>query len=299
MTAVAQAPGRAPGDADGPEAGAPSASDPVAASPGLVRLDARGADPARRVRLPRGVERLAGVVLLIALWQLASSAGWITRDTLAGPSTVLNAGWDLLTSGVLGSAIWASFQRVVWGLAIGVPIGLVLAVIAGLSRIGEDVVDSPMHALRFLPIIALQPLIVLWFGIGATAKVSLIVLGVVFPIYVNTSTAIRSIDPKHLELASTVGLSRWATVRRVVLPAALPAFLVGLRMSVAVAWLILVFAEQMNARDGIGYLMIRAQTFFQTDVIVVGLAVYAVLGLLSDIGVRLVEGRVLRWQPGR
>jgi sulfonate transport system permease protein len=184
-------------------------------------------------------------------------------------------------------------------MLIGVPIGVLLALFTGLSRIGEDIVDSPMHMLRFIPIIALQPLFILWFGIGQTAKVSLIVLGVVFPIYINTANAIKSIDPRNLELARTLGLSRWGTIRRVVLPAALPAFLVGLRMATAVAWLILVFAEQINAKNGIGYLMIKAQTFFQTDVIVVGLLVYSVLGLLSDVGVRAIEGRLLRWQPGR
>lgn len=252
-----------------------------------------------RRRFPRSLERLLGVVALLAFWQLAAWAGWIDSRTLAGPVDVASTFWTMLTDGTLTSAIWASFQRVLLGMAIGVPIGVLLALFTGLSRLGEDLVDSPMHMLRFIPIIALQPLFILWFGIGQTAKVSLIVLGVIFPIYINTSTAIRSIDPKNLELARTLGLSRWATIRRVVLPAALPSFLVGLRMATAVAWLILVFAEQINAKNGIGYLMIRAQTFFQTDVIVVGLLVYSVLGLLSDVGVRAIEGRLLRWQPGR
>ena len=184
-------------------------------------------------------------------------------------------------------------------MAIGIPIGVLLALFSGLSRIGEDLTDSTMHMLRFVPIIALQPLIIIWLGIGESAKISLIVLGTIFPIYVNTSNAIRTIDPKNLELARTLGLSRRETIRRVVLPAALPAFLVGLRMATGIAWLLLVFAEQINAKSGIGYLMIKAQTFFQTDVIVVCLLVYAVLGVVSDFGVRTLEGRLLRWQPGR
>ena len=153
--------------------------------------------------------------------------------------------------------------------------------------------------LRFLPIIGLQPLIVLWFGIGNTAKVSLIVFGVVFPVYINTFAAIRAIEPRHFELAHSVGLGRFATIRRIVLPGALPGFLVGLRMAAAVAWLILVFAEQINATNGIGYLMIHAQEFFQTEIIVVGLAVYVVLGLLSDALVRLLERRTLQWRASR
>ncbi len=151
--------------------------------------------------------------------------------------------------------------------------------------------------LRFVPIIGLQPLLIVWLGVGETTKVSLIVLGVAFPIYVNTSSAIRAIDPGFLELADVVGLSRWAQVRRVVLPGSRAGFLVGLRLATGVAWLLLVFAEQINATSGIGYLMVRAQTFFQTDVIVVCLVTYAVLGLLSDGVVRALERRWLRWRP--
>jgi sulfonate transport system permease protein len=264
----------------------------------IGRGEGAHARPAWR-RLPTGVERLLGVVLLIGAWQLASNVGLIDEQTLAGPATVVRSGWHLLQDGTLQSAIWVSLQRVLEGVAIGVPIALALALIAGLSRLGEDVVDAPLQMLRFLPIIGLQPLIVLWFGIGNTAKVSLIVFGVIFPVYINTFAAIRAIEPRHFELAQSVGLGRFATIRRIVLPGALPGFLVGLRMAAAVAWLILVFAEQINATNGIGYLMIHAQEFFQTEIIVVGLAVYAVLGLLSDALVRLLERRTLQWRASR
>jgi sulfonate transport system permease protein len=257
-----------------------------------------GPAPARSARrfVPAGVERLLGVVLVVGAWQLASTIGLIDAQTLAGPVTVLRSTWHLLQDGTLQSAIWVSLQRVIVGVAIGVPVGTVLALIAGLSRIGEDTVDAPMQMLRFLPIIGLQPLIVLWFGIGNSAKVSLIVMGIVFPVYINTFAAIRAIDPRHFELAKSVGLGRFATIRRVVLPGALPGFLVGLRLAAAVAWLILVFAEQINATNGIGYLMIHAQEFFRTDIIVVGLAVYAVLGLASDALIRFLERKALRWR---
>jgi len=272
----------------------------VAAAGGSLIAVGRGIERRRAARRPAaGVERLAGVVVLVALWQVASSTGVVDSQTLAGPTTVLHAGWQLVQDGTLQSAIWVSLRRVLEGLAIGIPVGVALALVAGLSRVGDDLVDAPMQMLRFLPIIGLQPLIVLWFGIGNTAKVSLIVLGVVFPIFINTSAAIRAIDPRHFELAKSVELSRWATIRHVVIPGALEAFLVGLRLAVAVAWLILVFAEQINATNGIGYLMIHAQEFFQTDIIVVGLAVYAVLGLLSDSFVRFLERRALQWRPSR
>jgi sulfonate transport system permease protein len=267
----------------------------------LVQLPtaASGRGSVRRWGIPRSLERLLGVVVLVAFWELAARAGWISPQVLAGPSAVWSAGVDLARTGELTNALWASLQRVLWGLAIGVPLGAVLAIASGLSRVGDDLIDSNMQMLRFVPIIGLQSLLILWLGIGETTKVALIVLGVVFPVYINTSAAIRSLDPGYLELAEVVGLSWPERMRKVVLPGILPGFLIGLRMATAVAWLLLVFAEQMNARSGLGYLMVRAQTFFQSDVIVVCLAVYAVLGLLSDALIRAIEGALLRWQPGR
>jgi sulfonate transport system permease protein len=248
---------------------------------------------------PRWLERLLGVVALLALWELAAKAGWIRPQVLAGPSAVWSAGADLARTGALTNALWASLQRVLWGLAIGVPLGAVLAVASGLTRIGDDLIDSNMQMLRFVPIIGLQSLLILWLGIGETTKVALIVLGVMFPIYINTNAAIRSLDPGYMELAEVVGLSWPEKIGKVVLPGILPGFLVGLRMATAVAWLLLVFAEQVNARSGLGYLIVRAQTFFQSDVIVVCLVVYALLGLVSDALIRALERALLRWQPGR
>ena len=285
---------------EAPPAASPPPSRPAAA-PTLTRLPTRAAGEAarRRLRVPRGLERLAGVAALFALWELAARVGWLPPDILAGPSAVLTAGWDLARDGTLGEALGASVTRVVWGLGIGIPLGTVLALLAGLSRVGDDVVDANLQMLRFVPIIGLQPLLIVWLGVGEATKVTMIVLGVAFPIYVNTSAAIRAIDPGYLELAGVVGLGTAARIRRIVLPGARAGFLVGLRLATGVAWLLLVFAEQINASSGIGYLMVRAQTFFQTDVIVVCLVVYAVLGLLSDAGVRALERRLLRWQPGR
>lgn len=252
-----------------------------------------------RWRLPRGVERLVGVVLLFAFWELASRAGWVSRRHLAAPSTVLTAGWDLFRDGTLTTALWASLQRVLWGLAFGISAGTVLALVAGLWRVGDDLVDANVQMLRFVPILALQPLLIMWLGIGETVKVFLIVIGVAFPIYVNTSAAIRSIHPGHRELAKVVGLNRLQTVRKIVLPGALAGFLVGLRLALAIAWLLLVFAEQINAVSGIGYVMNRAQVINQTDVILVCVMVYAALGLLSDTLIRGLERVLLRWQAGR
>jgi sulfonate transport system permease protein len=270
-------------------------------APDLVRLPTAkgGAPTSLRFNLSGGPSRLLGVALLVAFWEVASLLGWIQAQDLAAPTAVLSTGAHLIANGTLPTALWASLQRVFWGLAIGVPIGAALAVAAGLSRMGERLIDANIQVLRFVPIIGLESLFVLWLGVGETAKISMITLGVVFPIYINTYSAIRSIDPSYGELADVVGLGRWARLRRIVLPAALPGFLVGLRLSMAVAWLLLVFAEQINATSGLGYLIVEAQTYFQSNVIVVCLACYAVLGLLTDVFVRSLESTLLRWQPGR
>lgn len=272
---------------------------PASAGRRLTRLPTHtpGEREVHRPFIPRGVERLIGVVLFFALWEVASQLGWISPEVLAAPSTVLTAGVDLLRDGTLGGAMWASLQRVLWGLAIGIPVGGALALLAGLSRTGDDLIDANVQMLRFVPVIGLQSLLILWLGLGETTKISLIVLGVAFPVYVNTYSAIRAQDPGYDELAAVVGLNHRERLRQVIMPGALPGFLVGIRMATAVAWLLLVFAEQLNAQSGLGYLMIRAQTFFQSDVIVVCLVTYAVLGLLSDGLVRFLERRLLRWQP--
>jgi sulfonate transport system permease protein len=276
-----------------------SGTRPGASTPALVRLrTAAGGAPSRR-RSTAGPSRLIGVALLVGIWQAASVLGWIQPQDLAAPSAVLSTGGHLIANGTLPTALWASFQRVFWGLAIGVPIGAALAVAAGLSRVGERLIDGNVQVLRFVPIIGLESLFVLWLGVGETAKISMITLGVMFPVYINTFAAIRSIDPSYGELADVVGLSRVARIRRIILPAALPGFLVGLRLAMAVAWLLLVFAEQINASSGLGYLIVQAQTYFQSNVIVVCLACYAILGLLTDVFVRGLEASLLRWQPGR
>lgn len=286
--------------------GAPtrSALDPQAGGPLATRdvpmvVLPTGGDATSSWRIPTWLERLAGVIALIAIWELASRVGWLSPRTLAGPSTVLTAGRDLVADGTLPEALWTSLQRVGWGLAIGVPLGVGLALLAGLTRAGDALIDANVHMLRFVPIIALQPLLIVWLGIGESVKVFLIMLGVAFPIYVNTSNAIRSIHPGFHELADVAGLGRAQRIRRIVLPGALPGFLVGFRLATAVAWLILVFAEQINASSGLGYMMLQAQTFFQTDVLVVGLVVYATLGLICDALIRALERGLLRWQPGR
>ncbi|GLW70985.1 ABC transporter permease [Kitasatospora phosalacinea] len=257
--------------------------------------------PRRRVPGPGGRRRIPfaralGPLLLLATWQLCSVTGILDPQTLAPPGAVGQQARELLISGQLGHHLWVSLQRAALGLAFGATTGVLLALLAGLSRLGEALIDGTAQLFRALPILALVPLAILWFGIGEEVKIILVALGTFFPIYVNTHAALTGLDLRWAELAATVGLNRRQFLRRIALPGAAPGFFTGLRLAVTVSWLVLVVSEQINAASGIGYLMEQARTFGQTDVIVVGLVVYGLLGLASDTLVRLLERRALQWR---
>jgi len=222
--------------------------------------------------------------------------GLLPPHLLAAPSTIFITAWDMTITGVLPYHLLISLARVLAGLAIGLMLGFGLALVAGLSRVGEDVVDPPLQALRTLPFLGLVPLFILWFGIGEAPKLALVAMGAVFPLYLNLFAGIRAVGAGLIDAGNALGLSRSQLIRLVILPAALPAALVGLRQSIGIAWLSLVVGEQVNAQSGIGFLIADARDFLRTDVIVVGLLVYAMLGLLSDALVRALERRVLRWR---
>lgn len=252
-----------------------------------------------KIRFPdmRAYRRLISPLVLVALWQIGAMAGLISPRTLAAPTTILATAWGLIVTGELPHHMLVSLARVSVGLLIGVSLGTALAVAAGLSRLGEEVLDAPMQMLRTLPFLGLVPLFILWFGIGETPKIALVALGSMFPIYLNVFAGIRGVDRKLVEAAQVFGLNRASMIRHVILPAALPQGLVGLRYSLGVGWLSLVVAEQINADAGIGYLINDARDFLRTDVIVVGLLVYALLGLLADALVRRLERRALLGRP--
>lgn len=245
-------------------------------------------------RIPFGI--WIGPVLLLVLWTIASATGVLDPRVLTEPWTVLDTFQRLVGDGTLAAALQASGLRAVAGLGLGVASGVVLAVAAGLSRAGESLVDGPIQVNRAIPNLALMPLLILWLGIGEQMKVITIALGVVVPVYIHTHHGLRSIDNRFAELAETVGLSRWEFIRTVVLPGAMPGFLLGMRFAVMTSLLSLVVVEQVNSTDGIGHMITLASTYGQTDVIVVGLVVYAALGLVADSTVRLIERKALSWR---
>jgi sulfonate transport system permease protein len=257
------------------------------------------APPRSRVRSRRWRwQRLVSPLAILVVWEAAARAGLLASDKLPAPSAVARTGWRLAADGTLGHHLLSSLTRAAIGLLIGGTLALVLGAAAGLLRLGDDAIDPPVQMARMLPHLALVPLLIIWVGIGESMKITLVALGAFFPLYFNTYAGIRDIDERLVEAARTCGLGAWARIRHVVLPGALPSLFLGLRLAIGAAWLSLVVGEQTNAENGIGFLMMEAREFSQTDVVVLGLFVYAALGLLSDLLLRVLERRTLLWRRG-
>lgn len=234
---------------------------------------------------------------LIVFWQIASSLGWLSTRVLPAPIDVVKAAWNLTVSGELWTHVKVSAGRALLGLAIGGGAGLALGLLTGSVKFFETLLDSTIQMVRNIPALALIPLVILWFGIDESAKLFLISVSVFFPIYLNTFHGIRNVDPQLIEMGRTYGLSRWQLYREVILPGALSSILVGLRFSLGLMWVILIVAETISAQAGIGYLTMNAREFLQTDVVVLAILLYAVLGKLADLAARGLERVWLRWHP--
>ncbi|MCW2935638.1 MAG: binding-protein-dependent transport system inner rane component [Actinomycetia bacterium] len=234
---------------------------------------------------------------VIVIWQLLSSTGRLPETIVGSPAAVWDQAMTLIGNGQLGAAIGASVQRVALGLLIGGAAGIALALISGLSRVGEDIVDAPVQMVRTVPFVGIIPLLIIWLGVGQTPKVALIALGVMFPIYLNLTAGIRAVDPALVEAGRAMGLGRIGVIWHVILPSALPQLLVGVRFALGISWLALIFAEQISATNGLGELMSTAQELLQSNTIMVCLVVYALLGLAADFIVRGLERLLLTWRP--
>lgn len=242
------------------------------------------------------VVRWLSLVVVLAAWQAGSALGLIDPDILPAPQIIGQAGIELITDGQLAQALQVSGIRAADGLLLGGTVGVALGTLVGLSRWADATVDPTMQMIRALPHLGLIPLFILWFGIGELPKVLMVALGAAFPLYLNTSSAIRQVDPKLFETAEVLGFSVWQRLRDIVIPSAAPQVLVGLRQSLAIAWLTLIVAEQINADSGVGYLINNARDFLRIDVIIFGLVVYALLGIVTDALVRILERQSLRYR---
>lgn len=276
-----------------------SRSEHVAAPAGWSRSsaprDAGGATGASR----RGLLLLSWLapLVVVAVWEACADAGLIAPQILPAPSRVVHTAIRLAVSGSLLGDLGVSLLRAVAGLTVGGSIGFALGVAVGFSRLAEAVIDRSVQMIRAIPFLAVLPLVIVWLGVGEAQKIFLVALGVAFPIYINTTLGIRQVDPRLIELGHVQGLGDRELIRRIVLPGALPSILTGLRYALATAWLALVVAETIGAESGIGFLAMDAREFLRTDVIVLTVVIYALIGVAADGIARLLERRLLAWHP--
>ena len=236
-------------------------------------------------------------VVLLIIWESTARFGLLASRVLPAPSAVAAAGWASLRDGTLVHHVGISTLRALYGLLIGGSIGFVLGLVTGTLPLAERLLDSSMQMLRTIPHLAIIPLVILWFGIGEEAKIFLVAIGVLFPIYLNTFHGIRTVDATLVEMAQVYGLSGRALYWRVLLPGALPSILIGLRYALGIMWLTLIVAETISASSGLGYMTMNAREFLQTDVVLLGILAYALIGKIADLATRWLERKALSWHP--
>jgi sulfonate transport system permease protein len=254
--------------------------------------------PGRRARaLSRAIAPWIVPAAFLVAWEAAARSGALSARVLPEPLAVVRATWVLVQSGELIADVKVSAWRALAGFAIGGGIGLALGLLSGLSKIADIALDSTIQMIRNIPALAMIPLVILWLGIGESAKLFLVALGVFFPVYVNTYHGIRSVDADLVEMAKSYGVRGFALYRDVILPGALPSILVGVGFALGLTWVMLIVAETISAQAGIGYMTMNARDFLQTDVVVVGILLYAALGKLADLFAKALERTLLRWHP--
>ncbi len=257
------------------------------------------ATPLARPRVPRPPARsLLSLIVplgLLALWQVVAAREIYTRGQLPAPLDVVAAARQLNDADLLRVHLEASIRRVAWGFAFGSLGAIPLALLVGLSRLVETLLAPTIQAIRAIPSLAWVPLLVLWLGIDEAPKITLVAIGVFFPVYTNLVGGIQQIDRKLVEAGQAYGLRGLSLATHVLLPAALPSLLTGLRMGLAQGWLFLVAAELIAASRGLGFLLIDGQNTGRADIIVLSIVLLAILGQATDLLIRLVSRRSLRW----
>lgn len=235
-------------------------------------------------------------VAVLVLWEILSRTEFIKPLLFPPPSSIFIDFYDLLLSGELLRHLGISVIRALSGFVLGGGLGLVAGLLVGLSRRVEYTLDPTVQMMRTVPLLAITPLFILWFGFGELSKVLLISLGAFFPLYVNSFLAVRNVDAKLFDVARVLEFSRFHLLTKVVLPASMPNVLLGMRLSLSTAWLCLVVAELMGAEQGVGYLIQDARAYMKTGIVFVGILIFAVVGKLTDSLVRQLEARLLKWQ---
>ncbi|TKH13594.1 ABC transporter permease [Bacillus wiedmannii] len=258
-----------------------------------------GKNNVKKVRKKNGkvlVRAITIPIIVLIIWQLAGVFDLVSKTILPTPLDIFLAFQELIKTGELFGHFSISVFRAVAGFFIGGSLGIILGTIVGFSTRSEQYLDPSVQMLRTVPHLAVAPLFVLWFGFGETSKILLIADGAFFPLYVNAFLGIRGVDSKLFDVARVLEFSKRKLITKLILPAALPNLLLGARLSLGVAWVSLVVAELMGSTEGIGYMIMDARQFSNTDIVFVGIIIFAFVGKFSDSLVRLLEVKFLRWR---
>ncbi|MCP6682468.1 ABC transporter permease [Bacillus nakamurai] len=233
---------------------------------------------------------------VIAIWQIIGSLGVVSATVLPAPFAIVQTVKELVGSGELWVHLQISLYRAAAGFLLGAGLGLIFGFLVGFSKRTEAYLDPSLQMLRTVPHLAVTPLFILWFGFDETSKILLIALGAFFPVYINTFLGIRGVDAKLFDVARVLEFNWYQQMTKLILPASLPNILLGIRLSLGIAWLGLVVAELMGSSEGIGYMIMDARQFSQTNKVFVGIIIFAVVGKLTDSLVRILERRLLKWR---
>ncbi|PEY60367.1 sulfonate ABC transporter permease [Bacillus thuringiensis] len=264
--------------------------------PASITIKKNGIKKVRKLNVKVLVRAITIPVIILIIWQLAGVFGLVSKTVLPTPLDIFLAFQELIKTGELFGHLSISVFRAAAGFFIGGGLGIILGTIVGFSTRSEQYLDPSVQMLRTVPHLAVAPLFVLWFGFGETSKVLLIADGAFFPLYVNAFLGIRGVDSNLFDVARVLEFSKRKLITKLILPSALPNLLLGARLSLGVAWVSLVVAELMGSTEGIGYMIMDARQFSNTDIVFVGIIIFAFVGKFSDSLVRLLEVKFLRWR---
>ncbi|MEH7423415.1 ABC transporter permease [Bacillus thuringiensis] len=264
--------------------------------PASITIKKNGIKKVRKLNVKVLVRAITIPVIILIIWQLAGVFGLVSKTVLPTPLDIFLAFQELIKTGELFGHLSISVFRAAAGFFIGGGLGIILGTIVGFSTRSEQYLDPSVQMLRTVPHLAVAPLFILWFGFGETSKVLLIADGAFFPLYVNAFLGIRGVDSKLFDVARVLEFSKRKLITKLILPSALPNLLLGARLSLGVAWVSLVVAELMGSTEGIGYMIMDARQFSNTDIVFVGIIIFAFVGKFSDSLVRLLEVKFLRWR---